>query len=379
MLKKAKNSVLFWFFLITCFFVFFCCNFCFAAKLPLEIKYPELPTGPALPAEPELPSFLLYLYNFGVWFGFLAAILSLVISGVLYLLSNILPGLKVSAKDRFFGAIKGFVLLLLVYLIAVTINPSLSVFEIREKLKEPPKPPAKEDPAGVYFYDKPACFSTPVGYLTSSSNDLGNYKNKINSIKITHNPKEGIYYIALLYDVINLWGKCQYIDPNKGCSSTEPFSASASIYQYSHNPIGNDVTFYRKPFYDKSGGWYTVKNNEIKGRIYVGSLNDLQFKDVPLEEQNCTKLDIKNNCLERKPPTLVDQNISSIKIDGNYIVLLVYFNPKTDKAESLWSFCQAFPTPDDINKEGPKQIKWEAVQNQQHLPNYAIIFPVARK
>lgn len=381
MLKKTKKCFLFWVFLISCFFVFFCCNFCLA----LEVKLPTLPTGETPPSGPDLPKFLLYLYYFGLWFGFGATIFSLVVAGGLYLLSNALPNLKVLAKDWLSGAIKGFVLLSLTYLIAVTINPSLRIFEIREKLKEPPPPPEKEESAGVYFYTEGGCpapkDNKQISPATSSVADLGDLKNRVKSIRIVQKPESELYYIALLYDVINFWGKCQYIDPNEECPGVDPFAASTSIYQYSFNPVGNGVTFYRKPFYDGSGGWYTIENNKIGG-IYIENLHNLRFKGVPLEEQDCTNWDIKGNCIEsaRKPPTLSGQNISSIKIDGSYMVLLIYFNPATDIAlNGPWSFCQAFPTTDDINKEGPKQIKWEAIQNQQQLPNFVAIFPVAKK
>lgn len=387
MLKKVIKNILFGEILLICFFSFFYFNFCLAEGPSLEIDYPALPTGEALSNEPELPTFLLYLYNFGIWFGFLATVLSLIVAGGLYLLSNAIPKMKVSAKDRFRGALTGFLLLLFTYLIATTINPALGIFEVREKLKEPPEPPAEEEPAGVYFYNKANCSvledeenpSPAIGSIA----DLGDLKNRVNSVKIIQKwggtKNDSVAYIALLYDVIDFWGKCQYVNPNKECNNVAPFAASSSIYQYGFNPIGKGVTFYRKSFYDESGGSYAVKNNQIKG-VYVADLNKLQFENVPAEEQNCAKWDIKNNCIERKSPTLANQNISSIKIDGNYIVLLAYFNPATDNPiNGPWTFCQIFPTTDDINKEGPKQIKWEAIQNQQWLPNRVVILPVARK
>ncbi|MBU2539715.1 hypothetical protein KJ786_00930 [Patescibacteria group bacterium] len=377
--KKINCSIFVWGFLIICLFSFFCFNFCSAANLPLEIKYPELPTGEALSDMPELPTFLLYLYNFGIWFGFLITILALIVAGVFYLLSNVFPSLKVSAKDRFRGALTGFLLILFTYLIATTINPALSVFEIQKKLKEPPKLPEEGEPAGVYFYDKPGCFSTPVGYSTSSINDFGDYKNKIKSVKIVDKWEktwaESTVYMAILFDVINFQGNCLWVFP-VGCDSDIDTSASsAAIYQETKSPTGNGVTFYRKPYHDKNGGWYTIKNSELKN-VYVASLDELQFKDVPIEEQVCIKWDIKNKCIERKPPTLDGQNIGSIEIDGSYVVLFITAEPPKNPEKETFGFCQLFPTPNDINKEGPKQIKWEVIQNQKWLPLIVVIFPV---
>ncbi len=365
---------MFWFFLTSCFFIFFYCNFCLA----LEVEFPTLPTGEAPPSGTDLPSYFLYLYYFGVWFGFGATIFSLVVAGGLYLLSNAFPSLKTLGKDWLSGALKGFTLLLLTYLIVTTINPALRLFEIREKLKEPPPPTTEEEEsAGVYFYVDSGCpTSEESEYLpaaTASISDLGQFKNRVKSVKIVQKPEDELYYIAILYDAINFWGKCEDIDPYSNCAPIEPFAASASIYQWSFESHGDGVTFYRKPFYDESGGWYKVENSQIKGG-YTKDLKKLKFKNVPENEQNCTEWDIKGKCLNRELPALDDQNIASIKIDGDYAVFLLSPDVSPDD-----SFCQAFPTMDDINKEGPKQIKWEMAFNRQYLPDIVVIFPIVNK
>jgi len=121
-----------------------------------------------------------------------------------------------------------------------------------------------------------------------------------------------------------------------------------------------------------------IKNNEIGG-IYIGSLKDLEFEDVPEEEQDCIEWDLDGVCITKKPPTLEGENISSIKIDGNYFVMLLYFDPVNDSPAGPWTFCQAFPTEDDMNKQGPRQIKWEYIRRQGKTPNYVLIFPVKEK
>ncbi len=315
--------------------------------------------------------------------GFIAVFLSLVISGIFYLLSSASPGLRSKASDWAGGAISGLIILTTIYLIITTINPQLRIFKIGELPEIPPPPPTPPLP-GIYLFEKANCPAPPPGSFpeapfSSSISDFGPLRNKINSVKIVHSPETNLYFIAILYDVINFQGKCQYINPNTGCVSVKPFAASASIYRYSFSPQGNGVTFYRKSFYNQEGGWYTVGNLEIQGN-YIATLKDLKFKDVPKEEQDCVERDLKGECTKREPPTLGGENITSIKIDGDYMVMLIYFKKGTD-TDTKWSFCQAFPTTDDKNKEGPKQIKWEHIRQLSGgiLPNYVIIFPVKEK
>ena len=75
---------------------------------------------------------------------------------------------------------------------------------------------------------------------------------------------------------------------------------------------------------------------------------------------------------------MVGENITSVKIRGNYLVLLAYVDEiNDDKTNGPWTFCQAFPTKDDQTKTGPSQIKWEKVRNMitGQLPNYLVIIP----
>jgi len=167
------------------------------------------------------------------------------------------------------------------------------------------------------------------------------------------------------------------LSPNTSCTTVDPFASSVSIHKHNPSIRGNGVTFYRESFYDDKGGWYKVTNTEITqgNSFYQEKLEDLKFKDVPKEEQDCVKWDFeegdpeKNYCVEWEPPTLAGENISSIKIVGDYLVILFYWNSLTEEQES----CQLFPTQDDVNKEGPKQIKWEYTRRQGRIPNYVLI------
>jgi len=377
-MKKKFNL-----FLIIFLLGFFVSGFCFAQTL--EVDYPTLPGGEALAPQSSLPEYLIYVYTFGMYLGFGAVFLSLVIAGVLYLVSPVSPETRARAKDYASGALSGLLLLTTLYLITTTINPELGLFKIGEIKKLPSQPPIPPPViAGVFFYEQSGCPSDsdkpfPIAPFTSSIPDFGPLKNKINSVKIVRDGENA--YVSVLYDEINFWGKCEYIDPNTGCTPVKPFAASASVYRYRFDsePKGK-VIFYRKSFHDESGGSKVIKESDI-GRIYVKNLNDLRFEDVPKEEQDCIEWDLEGKCTKKEPQTtLAGENITSIKIDGNYIVMLVYFKFGTD-TETKWSFCQAFPASDDKNKEGPKQIKWEHIRllNGGMLPNYVIIIPVKEK
>lgn len=68
-----------------------------------------------------------YFYEWGVFIGGIAAFISLLFGGFLYLTSAGDPGRVSEAKDRMTSALIGLVLLLSIYLILNTINPELTV------------------------------------------------------------------------------------------------------------------------------------------------------------------------------------------------------------------------------------------------------------
>ncbi|MBU3934566.1 hypothetical protein KKC00_01210 [Patescibacteria group bacterium] len=375
-INKSFSIILLIFFLFSFGFI------CFAQTL--EIDYPHIPNEDVLSTRPSIPQYFKYLFSLGMWLGFAAAFISLVIAGIFYLISPAKPAFKAKAKDRLSGAVLGLVFLLIIYAVVTTINPELKFFRDlgMENIPEQTLKPVVS--SGVYFYYKQNCSEQdskekvlPYIYSVDSFNQS---RNKIESAKIVHDFEREFFYIAILYDLDNFQGKCKYINPTVECESMPAFADSASIYRYSHNPSGNGVWFYRKSFYDESGGWYKVDNDKIKN-TYVGDLEELEFNDVPEEDKICAKWNPAGECDKTTPPNLAEGNISSILIDGDYFVLLVYFDPKKDTKEGPWSFCQAFPTIDDINKEGPKQIKWEYIMEQTNgnLPNFVIIFPVEKK
>jgi len=374
--------------------LFFVSNF----ALALEVEYPTLSTGANITSNTPLPEYLKYVFDFGMFVGFFAVFLSFVFAGVLYLLSPAVPNAVGIAKDRVTGAITGLLILVTVYLIITTINPQLKFFGLNE-LDALPPPTNPEKQAGVYLYNQRDCNPpVPESPNTASIPDLGPLKNRVNAVDIVNRPNE--YYIAILYESPNFWGKCQYINPNRQCIQVDPFASSASIYRYDPTPDNDEgkITFYRKSFYNSEGGWRVVSNDEIKstldrGKFYNVNLSEFKFTDnsavsrdnpdgctVPEKERDCVQWDNQGVCIKRQCPSLAGENISSIEIKGNYVVMLLYFD-ESDAQGGPWSFCQEFSTKADINKDGPEQIKWENVRNISTgmLPNWMIIFPVEQK
>jgi hypothetical protein len=397
---KKNNTILFSTFL-GILFTYLPVNKAFAA---LEVSYPAIKTLSGADTAPvtDLPSYIKYIFDAGMAIGMVAVLISLVVAGVMYFLAPINAEMKKDAKDRVAGAISGLLIILLTYLIISTINPQLSFFYIKELTPTTVEPwDIKQEP-GVYFCDKFPCDTTIVKPNTSSVLDFGILKKKITWVNIIQDTDNSNAYITVLYENPNLWGKCQYFngsdtDTSGGMTKVDPFASSASVYSYDPNVNGDGVYFFRKPCFNdgkhntieslvnfckdkEHGGFYKVPNSDIKNpqEIYTTKLDDLTFEEVPEEEQDCTKWDKKNLCTSRGPVSLGGENISSIIVNGNYLVLLVYFAPE-DEDKGPWTACQEFPTTDDANKTGPRQVKWDIIRNSKGVvPNYVLIIPVKK-
>jgi len=384
-----------------------------AGSIKLEVAYPTI-SGQTLDATTTLPNYIKYLFDAGMFLCFFAVFLSLIIAGAMYLLSPLKPDMQTDAKDRISGAISGLLILVLVYLIITTINPQLNILNSTKLPPVPPPPKAKKAP-GVYFYkancDSSAISTTAQPYIASAP-DLGKLKNALNFVDIQQDTATKDAFITILYKNPNFWGECQYINGNDRCKPIDikkmPAS-SASIYKYDPDPNGDGVYFFRKSCFNDqsgsgtsgliaqcqkdSGGWYEVKNSDIKG-IYVKKLEDLKFQDVPKEEQTCNEYDNNGKCTKREIPALYGENISSMVIKGNYLVLFIYA-AKSDDLYGPWTSCQEFPTITDVNRLGPQQIKWENIRNSSvevkdttasgankknsvmpAIPNYVAIIPI---
>ena len=362
-----------------------CASFCYAS-VNLEVNYPQLQTGSTITTSTGVPEFFRYFFDFGMFVGFFAIFMSYVIAGVLYLISPAKPDTLSMAKDRISGATTALILLATVYLIVVTINPNLKFFTFQGlPTNMIPDPPDQTRP-GVYLNTTSGCADSPDP-ITGNKPDLQFLKNKVISAKIVQNQNQGMLYIGVLFDSINFWGKCQYLNPRVNCQTVQSFADSITVHRYTTSPSGNGVSIYRRASFDQEGGYVNIPNSNISG-IYMERLENLRFTgslggsdcNVPKDEQDCTGRDKNGVCVKRECPNLSGENISSIKIDGDYFVILAYIGPSVSDINSEpMDFCQGYPKPSDFNGLGPKQVKWDSVRNNGKTPNYILIFPVLKK
>jgi len=408
------------FFLVFLVFGFFCLPINFTKGL--EVQYPTV-SGQDIGASSSLPDYVKYLFNAGMSVGIAAVFISLAIAGAMYAMSPAKPDLLSAAKDRIGGAISGLLILMLTYLIITTINPQLNAFKLNSLPATSSQTTATKKAPGVYFYNQDGCSDVTVQPNTSSISDLGPLKNRVNSVNVVQDPDSQNSYISILYKNTNFWGKCQLLD-SSGCQTVTPFASSASIHENSGNSDGDGVYFYREPCFNRvsnqqgdintlisycntnTNGYYKAQNSEING-IDIEKLDNLSFTGsgggdcgVPQKEQtcmkfdkdgNCTDINNKDKCGDKNPckdnnkganncrccPTLGGENISSIIINGNYLVLFVYVGPKDDPKKGPWTSCQEFPTSNDVNNIGPQQVKWENIRNNGGvIPNYVAIIPI---
>lgn len=399
MQKKFFNFIFINFCLLF-FIVYFLCvpyNNAFAL---LEVEYPPI-AGQTIDENTELQFYILYLFNAGMFLGFFAVFISITIAGVMYFLSPVNVEAKTEAKDRFFGAISGLLILVLTYLVITTINPNLKNLKYNKLVSDPIETEI-EKPPGVYFYTETGCPEDEESEekksfrSISGISNLGNFKNKINSVKVEQGYEGDALYIAILYGGINFRGKSLFIPGDGTCQEVEPFASSVSIYEYDGDSIGDGVYFFRKPCLDdkyygdikdlveycKEGGYLKIAHSEFAGGSSFTpiKLDDKFFENVPEEEKICKEYLPSGICDEdagREAPRLSGENISSVIINGNYLLRFVYFDPNNDNPSGPFTDSQEFPTVENKNKIGPRQMKWEEIRNNAGaVPNYLYIYTI---
>jgi len=93
------------------------------AQVQLETGIPNAPSQ--LPAGQELPSYIRYLFIFGLGLISILALAQMIIGGITYILAAGNAAKVEEAKDTIFQALFGLGILLVSYLLLRTINPDL--------------------------------------------------------------------------------------------------------------------------------------------------------------------------------------------------------------------------------------------------------------
>jgi len=118
---KIKNFILYLLFTV-CYLLF--AVSATAAGVKLETGLPNIPGG-QLPAGQELPSYINYLFIFGLGLITVLALGRMMLGGIKYILAAGNVADKIEAKDTIQQALLGLGLLLVSYLLLRTINPDL--------------------------------------------------------------------------------------------------------------------------------------------------------------------------------------------------------------------------------------------------------------
>lgn len=326
----------------------------------------KIPTFPEMGS--DLPTYLKWVFDAGMAIGFISVVIGIVISGIYFILSPVSVEMRSKAKEWLTGTISGLLIFLLLYLILTTVNPELAIFKIGKPIDNSVQAPPKNEPEGVYFYEKTGCDGDPISATASGSFSDAR---KLLSIKVVNSVKSffkrGGLYFAIAYDKENYQGKCEFF--TQGCfdiSLTDVYSAYVGQYDALSN---GSVTFYRNPGFEEKGGYKEIGANFIDKELkdtYFGDSADSDSCTVPKDEQDCKEWDEKGVCIKKECPNLEGKNIGSIKINGKAIVLLSYRGP-TDTA-SIQTFCQTYPSIGNNSLTGPKQTQWDNINNLYQYP-----------
>lgn len=143
MRKASKNFVIFSLALFLCLIL--ANGFVFAQK-QLEVDYPEIQGSKPETTAVPIPEYVKYIFNFAIAICGLIGFGVLIFGGVRYLTSAGNSEKLKEAKKQVKSALLGILILLFSYLILITINPQLTIFQFKIE-PTPPSPPLLSEPS----------------------------------------------------------------------------------------------------------------------------------------------------------------------------------------------------------------------------------------
>ena len=165
-------------FLFALFLFFVFINAVSAQQKSLEINYPTF--GGIKPDAVNLPQYVKYIFNFFIAIAGLIAFSGLIYSGIRYLTSSGKPEETRKAKDRIKSTLFGLLILLFFYLILITLNPYLTIFQLPKLIEITYTPPPAPTPVPGPIFDTYERIKNLVNSLSAAS---GNIETQVNSLE----------------------------------------------------------------------------------------------------------------------------------------------------------------------------------------------------
>ncbi len=275
--------------------------FLFSANFALAQRSLEVPLlveveGVTLTETPILPDYVDYIFNLSVILAALVAFLSVIYGGVRHLTSAGNPATMQDANDQIFAGVIGLIVILGSWILLTTINPQLIVINPQRG-----GTPEAIEGTGIFLCQTQELSpETCEGPIYSSKSAISDKLNDATSYLIFRNP-EGTAYGVVLHKDQYFKGDCEIIISSMATTTQimtmGPLAgevSSVSVFNHVISGAGGGVTIYDLAEYETDGKWE-----------YIGPYN----KEVTYNDINDAK-------------KYFDNEASSVKIEGSYMVLL---------------------------------------------------------
>lgn len=264
MFQKKQKLLL----ILTSFLLLFAC---FSFVFALETEYPDA-GGDKITETTTFSQYVRYLFNFSIALAGIIAFGVMVFSGIKIITSPDQPETVKDARTKIIGAFLGIIILLSSYLILTTLNPQLSVLDLKEI-----KPTS-----GVYLTDDKgkdhyiADSSTDVGFnatavkfISSSAELLAVYDASENKVDNTGVGSGGafsgrsIYFLwnkpgIYLYPKLNFLGKPQYFNTSVSALSNYNFDKKTKSIKFIKGNLPYGAIFFTESDFRGQCGFLSV-------------------------------------------------------------------------------------------------------------------------
>lgn len=320
----------------------------------LEVEYPEIEGEKPETTTTQVPEYVKYIFNFLIWISGVVALGVLIYAGFQYFTSTGNPEAINDAKDRIRAALLGLLILFGSYLILISINPDLVVFNLKRL-----KPIISELSPGILVCQ---------GEEEPPTNEIWNF---VNEFKFKNPTKEReleikqeldklfdeissrCYFVLTAGDImVDFDNKITYIysipkvkyDEEGNVISSLDYGAV--IYE-GRNFSGNSTIFYMHFFTNPMSGPAPEKVDVLGFGVEVSSIEpfilipdpDPNWEITLYKEYNYSEL-FPYNSFQLDPDAWVKDvqplpfSPKSIKIEGDLLAVLIAIDSETKDAKS---------------------------------------------